>query len=219
MVAVLRGHGTATVSDALDLIGVNGGLPGLRRLSGAAAVAGPAFTVRFETVEPGTPAPAADYIDDVPAGAVLVLANAGRTHCTVWGDILSEVALRRGVAGTVIDGLCRDLGDIQALDYPLWSLGSYMKSGKNRVRMIAAQRPVTVCGTVVAPGDVVCADAAGAVVVPAAAAERVAAEADRIAVMEAAVRADAAKGMPLREARRRHGYNRAALSSADADGR
>jgi regulator of RNase E activity RraA len=211
---LFRRHGTGAVSDALDLAGHNGGLLGLARQSGAGVVAGPAFTLRFEPVEPGTPAPAAEFIDTVPAGAVVVIANGGRTYCTVWGDILAEVALMRKVAGTVIDGCCRDLGEIRALGYSVWSLGSYMKSGKNRVRLAAAGEPVTVGGTVVAPGDLVCADDAGALAVPQALAATVAASVARVTEMEAAVRADIAAGVPLAQARRRHGYNQVALSGA-----
>jgi regulator of RNase E activity RraA len=132
----------------------------------------------------------------------------------VWGDILSEVARRATVAGTVIDGCCRDLGEIRALRYPLWSRGSYMKSGKNRVRLAAVQEPVEVAGVRVHPGDVVCADDSGVLVVPAGLAGPVAERVARVVAMEELVRADIARGVPLREARRRHGYNLAPLSPA-----
>jgi regulator of RNase E activity RraA len=216
-VEAFTAHSTAAISDALDLRGVNGGLAGLARLSGSRRVAGPAYTVRLEPVGPGESAPAADYLDDVPAGAVVVLANGGRTYCTVWGDILSVVAGRRGVAGTVIDGCCRDLDAIRELDYPVWARAAYMKSGKNRVRLAAVQEPVHIGATpdagptvIVAPGDLVCADGSGVIVVPAGLTAEVAADLDRIAAMEAAVLADVAAGYPLREARARNGYHQVA---------
>jgi regulator of RNase E activity RraA len=208
---MLREHGTSAVSDALDLLGVDGGLEGLARRSGTGVVAGPAYTVEFAPVEPGERAPAADYIDDVPAGSVVVVANAGRTWCTVWGDILSEVAQRRGVAGTVVDGCCRDVDDIRALGYPVWSAATYMKSGKNRVRLLATQRPVTVGATAVDPGDLVVADGSGVVVVPAGLVDDVVAGVRRTAEVEAAVRADVARGVPLAAARAARGYHAVAL--------
>ncbi|WP_214103829.1 RraA family protein [Acrocarpospora catenulata] len=210
----LSKHGTAPISDALDQLGVNGGLPGLARVSGRGVVSGPAFTLRFEQVEPGQPGPAADFIDDVPAGSVIVIANEGRTHCTVWGDILTGVALARGIAGTVIDGCCRDVDDTRELGYSVWSLGGYMKSGKNRVRLAEVQVPVVVGGVLIRPGDVVCGDGSGVVVVPAELAADVADRVERIAAMEALVRADLDEGVPLAEARRRRGYNAAALPTA-----
>jgi len=143
-----------------------------------------------------------------------VIANAGRTYCTVWGDILTGLAITKGIAGTVIDGCCRDVDEISAMDYSVWSLGSYMKSGKNRVRMAAAQVPVELCGTRVWPGDLICADGAGVLVVPARRAAEVAANAERIAEIETLIRAELDSGMPLAQARLRHGYNRAALRAA-----
>jgi regulator of RNase E activity RraA len=206
-----RRHGTGAVSDGLDLLGINGGLVGLARMSGTGVVVGPAFTVVFEPVEPGQPAPAADFIDTVPPGSVVVIANDGQLHCTVWGDILTAVAQLRGVAGTVIDGCCRDLGGIRELDYPLWSRGSFMKSGKNRVVLAGVQVPAVVCGVLVNPGDLVCADDSGVVVVPAPAAERVAGNVRRVTEIEALVLADVGRGVALGEARRQHGYHELAL--------
>lgn len=213
-IELFRQHGTGAVSDALDLLGHDGGLAGLSRRSGAGTVVGPAHTLRYEPVRPGTRAPAGEFVDDVPPGAVVVVANGGRLYCTVWGDILSEVAQRGGVAGTVIDGCCRDVAETRALGYPLWSRAAYMKSGKNRVRLVAVGEPVEVCGTTVAPGDLVCADDSGALVVPAALRGAVAEQVRRIVEMEAAIRADIAAGVPLREARRQHGYNLAPLGGA-----
>ncbi|GHF65646.1 diguanylate cyclase [Streptomyces mashuensis] len=209
---LFRRQGTSTVSDALDLLGAGDtGLPGLRRISGGGTVAGPAFTLRYVSVEAGTPGPAGEFADDVPAGAVVVVANEGRTHCTVWGDILTAAALRGGVAGTVVDGVCRDVAAIAASGYPLWSLGTYMKSGKHRVRLAAVQEPVTVRGVRIAPGDIVVGDDAGCLTVPAALAGRTAEQVVRVAGAEDAIRADLAAGLPLAEARARHGYNRLGL--------
>lgn len=209
--AVLSRASTAAVSDVLDMLGYNNGLLGIRPLKPGHRVCGPAFTVAFEPVAPGEPAPAADYIEQVPPGHVVALANDGRTWCTVWGDILSALAQSRGIAGTVIDGACRDATEIMALDYPMFSLTAYMKSGKNRVRMVATQVPVTIGGTHVEPGDWLVGDNSGVVAVPAARRAEVAGLVREVEAMEARVIADVRAGIPLAEARRRHGYNRFAL--------
>jgi regulator of RNase E activity RraA len=208
---VFARHGTTVVSDALDMLGINGGLEGLARRSGSGVVAGPAFTVGFAPVEPGELAPAADYIEDVAPGSVMVLGNGGRTSCTVWGDLLAEAAIRGGVLGTVIHGCHRDDDAIRRLDYPLWSVGSYMKSGKNRVRLAAVGEAIAIGAAVVRPGDIVCADGSGVVVVPAPRADEVAERAARVATAEERILADLAHGVTLREARQRHGYHAMAL--------
>ena len=58
-------------------------------------VFGPAYTICFEKVEPNQEAKVADYIDEIPIGGVIVLVNAERTYCTVWGDILTYVAQKK----------------------------------------------------------------------------------------------------------------------------
>lgn len=204
----LRGAAVAAISDALDSFGVNGGCGELLRpLVPGLAAAGPAFTLQFEPVEPGEAAPAADYIDEVPAGAVLVIANGGRTHCTVWGDLLTTVAQAKGIAATVIDGCCRDARKIRELRYPLFSKGVYMKTGKNRVRLVAKQVPVQVSGTTVNPGDFVCAEDSGVIVVPKHLMNQVAAKVEAIEAMEERLLVDVLAGMPMREARQKHRYN------------
>lgn len=217
--AVLAAHGTATVSDALDLAGVDGQFWGPRRLSGSGVVAGPVFTVAFEPVPAGATGAAADFLDDVPPGCVVLLANNGPI-CTVWGDILAEAAHAKGIAGTVIDGFCRDIDRIREIGYCLWARDAFMRSGKNRVRMAAVQQPVEVGSgaerRVVRPGDIVCADGSGVTVVPAELLAETAERVERIAAMEERVRADVLAGTPLREARRRHGYNNVARAEKRA---
>src|SRR5262252_1914856 len=111
---------TTSISDALDRLGIAGQCLNIKPLDHRFRVAGRAFTILYGPAgnPPGT---VGDYIDDVPAGAVVVLDNGGRDNATVWGDILTEVAHRRGVAATVIDGICRDVALALKLGYPLFS--------------------------------------------------------------------------------------------------
>jgi len=138
---------------------------------------------------------------------VIAIDNGGRTDCTVWGDILTAVARSRGVAGTVIHGCCRDTTRIMELGYPVFSVSSYMKSGKNRARFIGAQRPIHLSGTLVQPGDLLVGDDSGVLCIPAGAAARVLEIAKRIEAMEGTILKELADGVPLREARKRHNYN------------
>ncbi|MFJ3519122.1 RraA family protein [Streptomyces sp. NPDC090131] len=205
--AGLTATDTAAVSDALDMLGLDGCLPGLRHLSGRGFVAGPAFTLRYEPVDEGEPGPAGDFLDDVPPGSVVVIANEGRTGATVWGDVLSRVARHRAVAGTVIDGVCRDIGGSRAVGYPVWARGVFMRSGKNRVRLRAVGSTVEVCGVAVAHGDLVCADESGVVVVDRRQAERVAELVADIREREERIVTAALAGRSLAAARREFGYH------------
>lgn len=205
--AALARFSSTTLSDALDMLAVNGGCGRIMAITPGARCIGRAFTVKFEPVIPGQSAPAADYIDEAPEGSVVVLDNGGISYCTVWGDILSWVAQKRGVAGTVIHGLCRDSAASRELNYPLFSLGTYMKSGKNRVRMVAHSIPVTAGTTTIQPGDWVFGDDDGVLAIPYDLVAKVLEIAQRIIDMEGLVRKSVSGGMPLVEARKLHGYN------------
>jgi len=207
LVTALNAFSTTTLSDALDGLGINGGCERLVPQVPGSRCTGRAFTVKFEPVGPGELAAAADYVDEAEEGSVIVLDNGGITYCTVWGDILSMYAQRHGIAGTVINGLCRDISESRAMGYPLFSLGAYMKSGKNRVRMKAHSVPVTVGATTIHPGDFVTADDNGVLAIPAANAQFVLERARQITEMEELVRDAVKNGTPLAKARQMHGYN------------
>src|SRR3954468_24808197 len=98
---------TTALSDAMDRLGIAGQCLNIKPLAHDMRLAGRAFTILYGPS--GKPSgTVGDYIDDVPGGHVVVLDNGGRETAAVWGDILPWVATQRGVAGTVIDGACRD---------------------------------------------------------------------------------------------------------------
>lgn len=205
-VDTLAGLSTAAVSDALDKLGRPGAVPGIVPFDPTFRVCGPAFTGRYEPVDEqgGT---VGDYIDDVDPGSVVVLGNDGRLDCTVWGDILTSVATRRGVAGTVIHGVCRDVAASLEFRYPVLARGRNMQTGKDRVRLAATQVPVTLGPVTVHPGDLVLGDADGVVVVAAAEADEVLAVAVAIEAAETRIREAAATGERLDDVRARIGYH------------
>jgi regulator of RNase E activity RraA len=197
---------TPNISDALDVLGLSGGCLGLRPVFMGHKIAGPAYTVRFvprATEKTG----AGDYLDDVPAGSVVVIDNGGRTHCTVWGDLMTRVAKRNGLAGTVIDGVCRDVDLIRELDYPMFTRGAFMVTGKGRVQLASVQEPVTAGDTLVHPGDLVIADDSGVLVVPQGRQDEVLLKARDIAAREENITRMLNEGLSLKKARNREGYD------------
>jgi regulator of RNase E activity RraA len=200
LIASWSGLSTSTISDALDRLGIAGQVEGVRPLDTSFRVIGPAFTGRYQPVDidGGT---VGDYIDDVPPGSVVVLENAGRLDATVWGDILTYVAHRRGIAGTVIDGVSRDSQDSLTLGYPLFSRGTWMRTGKDRVQFVEAQVPVILGGVRVRPGDLVIGDADGVVVIPLERADEVLEVAQLIEAREEEIRQRIAAGSRLDDAR------------------
>lgn len=202
-----RGLSSAEVSDALDYFGLPGSAVGVRPVAGPRKLFGPAFTVRFGPVDTSQPGTVGDYLDEMPAGSVAVLDNAGRPDCTVWGGIMSQLAAHRAIAGTVVNGVCRDTQEADAAGYPLFALGRFMRTGKDRVQVDAVGGAVSMAGVRVSPGDIVVADQDGVVFVPAGRAAEVFERALIMQAVEARIVAAALDGMPLAQARREFGYH------------
>ena len=198
---------TATISDALDRLGIPGQCLNIKPRDARFRTAGRAFTLYYAPA--GKPAgTVGEFIDDVPPGCVIAIDNGGRENATVWGDILTEIAHRRGIAGTVIDGACRDTALCLELGYPVYSRSYSMRTGKDRVQLDATQVTVNIGEARVSPGDILRGDADGVVVIPRAHETEVLAVAEEITAAEDAIRAAVRSGKRLADARREFGYHR-----------
>jgi 4-hydroxy-4-methyl-2-oxoglutarate aldolase len=197
---------TAALSDAMDRLGIVGQCLGIQACDPKFRIAGRAFTILYGPAgnPPGT---VGDYIDEVAPGSVIVLDNGGREDVTVWGDILTEIAHRRQIAGTVIDGINRDVALCRDLGYPVFSRRHWMRTGKDRVQVEATNNPVTIGGARVAAGDLVRGDADGVVVIPREHEASVLAVAQEIHSTEQKIREAVRGGMRLDEARRQFRYH------------
>jgi 4-hydroxy-4-methyl-2-oxoglutarate aldolase len=143
----------------------------------------------------------------VSPGAVIVIDNDGREDVTVWGGIMTETAAHRGISGTVINGVCRDVSASLTHRYPLFSRGRFMRTGKDRVRLAAVGEPLSIAGIEIEPGTLMCADADGVVAVPASLSEQVAEIAEHIEQVEQEIIAAVRSGSSLQAARAEHGYH------------
>lgn len=206
VIAGLGELSTSTISDTLDRLGFPGGCKGITPGIQGVKMAGPAYTVRYVPVGE-TRGTVGDYIDEMQPGEVAVLDNNGRTDCTVWGDILTVVAKQKGIAGTVIDGVFRDLPRILEERYPIFSRGRFMMTGKDRVMVEATQVTVSIGTVQVRPGDVLVGDDSGVVVVPQEIAAKVLEIARGIEEAEAGIVRAVQGGMSVGEARKQFGYH------------
>ena len=207
LLALFEGLDTPGVSDALDKLGLPGQCLGVAPLGNySQVIVGPAFTVQYVTasVPPGT---VGDFIEDVAPGDVVVIDNAGRTDCTVWGDIMTQYAVQRQIAATVIDGVCRDVNKALSDGYPIFSKGRFMRTGKDRVQVQSVNQPVSIGTARVCSRDIVIADANGVVIVPRDRAREVAAVARHIESVETDIRELLSQGQTLKEARAARGYH------------
>lgn len=198
----LRALDTCAVSDALDTLKLPGATVGIGPLWAVPApVAGRVRTVLAGPRPSDGPAQhiAAAAIEAADAGDVLVVANKGRTDVSSWGGILTLAARRRQIAGVVIDGACRDIGESADQGFPVFGRAVVPVSARGRIVQLAMDEPIEFAGVVVYPGDAVLADRNGVVFVPAAELDRVVALAERIVARETAMAEAVLAGQPVTE--------------------
>lgn len=148
-------------------------------------IAGPAYTVR--TVKHDNLMLHAAIYHAEPGDVIVV--EAGDDEMAVAGGNVCAVARRRGVAGFVVDGVIRDVGESRANGFPVFARGrSPIPGGKDGPGEIGG--PIACGGVRVNPGDVVVADEEGIVVIGKARAEAVLKDARAKAAKDAAENLD-----------------------------
>lgn len=161
---MFAGVATAVISDNLERLP---GAIGLRPFHKGGTMVGPAFTVRTAA---GDNRAIHLALDAFRPGDVLVIDGGGDTSRALVGEIMAEIAERRGAAGLVIDGAIRDAGTLSRSNFPVFARaaihrGPY-KNGPGQMGV-----PVSIGGMIVQPGDIVVGDEDGVVAFPPALAE------------------------------------------------
>lgn len=175
-----------------DVAGRRGALHGrIRALRPHMKFAGSALTV---DVRPGDNLMIHAALAIAQPGDVLVIDGKADQSCALMGAIMMTAAQKIGLAGVVIDAAVRDALEIEALDFPVFSVGT---NPNGPTKNIAGRigHPVSCGDVVVHPGDFVIGDADGVVVVAphdlprliALAHEKVVAEAKRIAQIKVGI--------------------------------
>jgi 4-hydroxy-4-methyl-2-oxoglutarate aldolase len=188
VVDALGALGTATVHEAIGRRGFAG--PQLRPIQQGARLAGPAVTV---SSHPGDNLMLHAAVEMCRAGDVLVVTNTAPSTHGMFGELLATSLMARGVRALVIDAGVRDTAELRRMGFAVWaqhvSCQGTVKASAGSVNV-----PVVLGGVAVAPGDVVCADDDGVVVVPRAKAAWALEQARRRVATEEATRARLAAG-------------------------
>lgn len=170
---------TGSISDVLDTLGINGAIPAsyLTPLIIGTKIAGTAITLRSiperKTVTQGLLDK--DYIRMATRdthylaepGDILVADFGGDMEVSNMGGQSVAVAQSCGLVGAVVNGAIRDVPSFRKRNFPAWSRGTTPITGKCRMQAVEINGPVSLCRTLVEPGDLVVADDSGVCVIPA----------------------------------------------------
>jgi regulator of RNase E activity RraA len=192
----------------MDELGIVGAVPAavLRPTDPQARIVGRALTVRNIAAKATVPDAVKSGISGLgeieahnlaEPGDVVVLQ--GVDQVSNLGGISATIGHRQGEIGAIVDGGARDVDHSRGIGYPIWSRSVSPITGKWRVETVAINKPVSICGITINPGDIVLADEVGVCFIPRVRAAEVLQRVQRNAAAEKLREDKIASGAPVAE--------------------
>ena len=199
---------TSVIADTLDAHGYFNQMlpPNIRPIRSGLRVIGRALPV-METDSTDERDPYGELfhaLDDLKPNEIYLASGASSAYA-MWGELMTTAAIQRGAVGAIFNGYIRDTTAILETGFPVFAWGSYAADQKLRGRCTAYRVPLTIGNVTVQPGDILCADDDGVVVVPQAIEQAVLTDALNKARAEKNLKRDLEAGMPATQAFRKYG--------------
>jgi len=201
---------TTNISDALDALGLPGGISGILPAFSCPKIFGPAVTVKM-TAAGQTPSKShlgVNAIVSSKRGDIIIIDNGGREDVSCWGEILTHAAKNKGISGVVIDGAFRDIDDIKLVGFPVYARGVVPVTARKRIMEMETNKMIQCGGVQVRPGDYVMADGSGVIVIPIEKINNVLKKAEELFNKEQAMIKEIKEGVPIDKVDKKYSYER-----------
>jgi regulator of RNase E activity RraA len=208
---------TTNLSDAMDKIGIQGAVIGIRPMYNCPRIVGRAVTIKITAAgmlksehHLGVHA-----IDAASPGDIIVIDNHGDIKNNCWGEILSMGAKMKGVAGVVVDGAARDVDMCEEFEFPVYARGTVPITARGRIMQESFNTTIRVGDVQVNPGDIVMADVNGVVFIPVEHLEEVLQTAEKIFEKEMAMIVELKGGASILEVDKKYAYEKMLTSKME----
>ncbi|RQW79403.1 MAG: bifunctional hexulose-6-phosphate synthase/ribonuclease regulator [Methanothrix sp.] len=189
LISILREVSTPNISDAMHR---KGAMRDIHPINLGTKIVGTAVTVQTFGGDWAKPVEA---IDIAGPGNVIVIYN-GSNSIAPWGGLATLSCKIKGVEGMVIEGAVRDVDEIRAMNYPVFSSGIVPNAGEPK-GMGEINAEITCGGQTVRPGDYIVGDESGVVVIPKERAYEIARRAKEVEKMESRLYEEIRRGKTL----------------------
>ena len=191
---------TPAVSDALDALALSGRVTGIQRLTTRARITGRVLTVKLGTGQ-AVSGPArhlcTQAVEAARPGDILAIEQNSGVEAAGWGGILSNGASVKKISGVIVDGPVRDIDESAELKFPVFARSAIPTTARGRIVEEAFNKPITIGGVIVKPGDLALADGSGICFLPQEYAKKLIDTAERIAKREKLMTERVLAGEPI----------------------
>lgn len=148
----------------------------------------------------------AEMLESIGENTVCVWDTANDDESAQWGEIMTMAAKKRGCRGAIVDGGVRDTNKVLEQDFPVFCKYRSSNGMLGRFRLIGYQIPVRIGNVTIDPGDIVCGDIDGCIIVPRKIAWEVLQEAEQILKNEEEIKKMVSGGATPTEVVKNGGY-------------
>ena len=161
---------TAVLGDILDELGYYHQIlpPAIKAMIKGQKIVGRAMTVLMIDVFGKQEKPfgrLTEALDQIQKNEVYICTG-GTMRCAYWGELLTTTAISRGGVGAIINGYHRDTKQVEKLEWPVFSMGSYAQDSGVRTQVLDYRCDIEISDVLIHSGDLIVADEDGVIIIP-----------------------------------------------------